>query len=164
MRLVHWLFVVSIALFVTGLGFVVAGARTARLAPAPNAAAAALTPVASVKQIMKGITGPAANAIFDAVQTSITIKGVEETAPHTDAEWEAVGNSAAAVIESGNLLLLGTRAVDKGDWTKTSQAMMEAGKAVLKATQQKNTEQVLASGEALNKSCDDCHRKYQRGA
>ena len=45
-----------------------------------------------------------------------------------------MGNSAAALIESGNLLLMGSRAVDKGDWVKMSQAMIEAGKAALKAT------------------------------
>ena len=37
MKLVHWLFVVSVLLFVTGIGFVIAGARSARGAPAPIA-------------------------------------------------------------------------------------------------------------------------------
>src|SRR5205823_7830243 len=48
MRIVHWLFVVSVALFVSGIGFVIAGARAARQAPAVEAAAVTLTPVASV--------------------------------------------------------------------------------------------------------------------
>jgi len=164
MKIVHWLFVVSVALFLSGIGFVIASARAARQAPAAAETAAVLTPVASVKQIMKGIVAPAATAVFNSVSSTVTAKGTEEKAPQTDEEWEALGNTAAALIESGNLLLMGSRAVDKGDWVTQSQALIEAGKAVLKATQAKSTEQVLASGEALNMSCDDCHRKYQRGS
>ena len=67
MRVVNWLFVVSVALFVSGIGFVIAGARSARQAPAAETSTISLTPVASVKQIMKGIVGPAATAVFDSV-------------------------------------------------------------------------------------------------
>src|SRR5205823_11877397 len=125
--------------------------------------AARLTPVASVKQIMKGITGPAATAVYNAVGTTVTSKGTEERAPRTDEEWEAVGNAAAALIESGNLLMMGSRAADQGDWLKQSQALIEAGKETLKAVQAKNAEGVFAAGEPVNLSCDNCHRKYQRG-
>ena len=96
MRTIHWLFVVSLALFVSGVGFVIAGARTARRAPAAATPAIVVTPVASVKQIMKGIVGPAANTVFNSVSTTVTKAGVEEVAPHTDQEWEALGNTAAA--------------------------------------------------------------------
>ena len=162
MRMVHWLFVVSVALFVSGIGFVVAGARAAREAPAVEAAIVT-TPVASVKQIMKGIVAPAATTVFNSVSTIVSVKGIEENAPHTDEEWEQVGNSAAALIESGNLLLMGSRAVDKGEWVKMSQALIDAGKVALKATQAQSAEGVLGAGEAVNTSCDNCHRKYQRG-
>jgi hypothetical protein len=160
--MVHWLFVVSVALFVSGIGFVVAGARAAREAPVVQAAIVT-TPVASVKQIMKGIVAPAATTVFNSVSTTVSFKGTEEKAPHTDEEWEQVGNSAAALIESGNLLLMGSRAVDKGEWVKMSQALIDAGRVALKATEAKSAEGVLGAGEAVNTSCDNCHRKYQRG-
>ena len=162
MRMGHGLFVVSVALFVSGIGFVVAGARTARVAPAVEAAPVT-TPVASVKQIMKGIVAPAATTVFNSVSTTVSFKGTEEKAPQTDEEWELVGTSAAALIESGNLLLMGSRAVDKGEWIKMSQALIDAGKVALKATEAKSAEGVLGAGEAINTSCDNCHRKYQRG-
>ena len=101
MRTVHWLFVISLALFLSGLAFVIAGARLARQAPKAASADVTITPVASVRQIMNGIVGPAANRIFGAVGTVISEKGTVEKAPHTDAEWEAVGDDAAALIESG---------------------------------------------------------------
>jgi hypothetical protein len=112
---------------------------------------------------MKGIVAPAATVVFNSVSTTVSFKGIEERAPHSDEEWEVVGNSAAALVESGNLLLMGSRAVDKGDWVKMSQALIDAGKVALKATQEKSAEGVLGAGEAVNMSCDNCHRKYQRG-
>src|ERR1043166_4910159 len=107
MRIVHWLFVVSAALFVSGLAVIIARERAARRAPAPPPPVATAAPVASVKQIMNGIVQPATNVLFTAVTTEVTAKGTVEKAPHTDQEWEAVGNSAAALIESGNLMLIG---------------------------------------------------------
>jgi len=161
MKIRHWFFLVGVLLYVAGIGFAIAGARAARLAPAVEAPLT--SPVASVRQIMKGIVGPAATVVFNSVSTTVSFRGTEEKFPRTDAEWEEVGNSAAALIESGNLLLLGSRAVDKGEWVKMSQAMIEAGKVALKATQDKNTEGVLAAGEQVNMSCDACHRRYSRG-
>jgi hypothetical protein len=74
------------------------------------------------------------------------------------------GYVIGALIESGNLMLIGSRVVDKGDWVKQSQALMEAGRVALKAIQDKSADQLLASGEAVNMSCDGCHLKYQRGS
>ena len=162
MRIVHWLFIVSAALFVSGIGFVIAGARSARAAVAVEPPVTT-TPVASVRQIMRGIVGPAATVVFNSVSTTVSFKGTEEHAPHTEEEWEVVGNSAAALIESGNLLMMGSRAVDKGEWIQMSRAMIDAGTIALKATQEKSADRVLAAGEAVNMSCDNCHRKYQRG-
>jgi hypothetical protein len=164
MRLVHWLFLISAALFVSGIGFLVASARTAQQTPdiEPPVEARVATPVASVKQIMQGIVAPAATAVFSSVGTIVRTSGIEERAPKTDQEWEAVGNNAAALVESGNLLMMGDRAVDTGDWTKISRALIDAGTVALKAIEAKNAEALLASGEAINESCDNCHEKYQR--
>jgi hypothetical protein len=163
MRTVHWLFVVSVALFISGIGFIIASARTRQgepaAAPAPAAAAA---PVATVKQIMAGIVMPSANTVFDSVSTIVDAKGVQENQPRTDEEWARVGASAAALIESANMLLVGTRAVDQDDWVKMSKAMADAGQAALKATTDKNPEGILAAGESINTTCDNCHQKYQR--
>jgi hypothetical protein len=160
MRIVHWLFVVSAALFVSGIGFLVVSARTVQR-PAAVVQAPVMKPVASVRQIMQGIVGPAAKVVFESVSTTVSVEGVEEKAPKTDAEWEAVGNSAAALVESANLMTVGNRAID-AEWTKMSQALADAGIVALKAIEAKNAEALLASGEAINESCNACHRKYSR--
>lgn len=161
MRMVHWLFVVSVALFVSGIGFIVAGARTAQRA-VPVEAAPATTPVATVQQIMRGIVAPAATVVFDSVGTIVSAAGIEERAPKTDEEWAEVGSSAAALVESGNLLVMGDRAVDRDDWLKMSRALADAGLAALKAAEAKNADGILSAGEVINESCDNCHLKYQR--
>jgi len=160
MRVMHWLFLVSAALFIVGIAFLVASTRTNDERPAVEAVVT--TPVASVQQIMRGIVGPAANVVFNSVATIITPNGTEERAPRTAEEWDAVGDSAAALVESGNLLMLGDRAVDKGDWMTMSRALMDASRVALKATEAKNVEALFGTGETINASCENCHQRYQR--
>src|SRR5262245_51127540 len=164
MKIVNWLFVVSVALFVFGIGFIIAGAREAKNAPAAQASGPPPpAAVANVKQIMRGIVGPSANVVFESVSTTVSKAGIEEKQPKTDEEWAAVGSSAAALIESANMLTVGGRAIDAGEWMTMSKAMAEAGMTALKATEKKDPQGVLAAGEAINTTCDNCHRKYQRG-
>jgi len=161
MRTVHWLFGVSVALFISGIGFIIASGRTAQVeAAAPPAPS--LPPVASVKQIMAGIVTPSAYVVFDSVSTIVDANGVQENQPRTDEEWARVGANAAALIESANMLLIGNRAVDQGDWVKMAKAMADAGQIALKAAEAKSPEGILEAGETINQSCDNCHQKYQR--
>lgn len=161
MRIVYWLFAVSVALFISGIGFVIAAARTAGVGE-PATEAPVVTPVATTMQIMRGITGPNAQTVYDSVGIIMNADGVKEIEPRTDQEWEVVANAAAAVIESGNLLLIGNRALDTGDWVKMTKAMMEEAQVALKAAQDKNKDAILEAGSPLNDTCDTCHAKYFR--
>ena len=161
MRTVHWLFVVSVALFVSGIGFVIAGGRTVQVT-APVEEALVMTPVASVRQICAGIVGPAATVVYNAVGTIISVDGITEIAPQNDEEWAVVANSAAALIESGNLFLLGDRVVDNGDWVTMTRALIESATVALTAAEAQDTEGILGAGEGINASCDNCHERYQR--
>jgi hypothetical protein len=161
MRTVYWLFGISVALFLSGIAFVIAAGRMARTAE-PVEAASVTTAVATTAQIMNGITGPAANVIYNAVGTVVGPEGTKEIAPQNDQEWAVIANSAAALIESGNLLLMGTRAIDQGDWVKMARAMMDKGQLALKAAQDHNTDGILIAGGDINETCDNCHARYQR--
>jgi len=164
MRTLHyWFFAIAVALFIGGLGFVIAGARLARRAPAAApVAAATTTPVASVKQIMIGIVDPASKAVFSSVNTIETKEGTQEIAPRNDAEWAAVGSSAAALIESGTLILAKGRAVDQGDWVTFANAMIAGSKSALQATQAKKPKNLFDAGGEIYDACNKCHSKYQR--
>lgn len=161
MRTLHWLFVVSVALFISGIGFVIAGARASRQGgPAEEAPAA--TPVATIAQIMNGIVQPSAATVYNAVGTFISAEGVKEVAPQNDEEWAAVAAGAAALVESGNLLLLGNRLIDGEDWVKMTRAFMDAAQVALEAAEAKDKDAILNAGSDLNETCDTCHAKYQR--
>ncbi|MGE0590948.1 MAG: hypothetical protein AB7G23_03215 [Vicinamibacterales bacterium] len=162
MRTIHGLFLVGVALFVFGIGFIVAGARAAREAAPPAPIAATVTPVATVRQIMNAITGPAATAVYEAVSTTIDADGITEVAPETDEDWAALADSAAALIESGNLLLMSGRAVDQGDWVTMTKAFMDAGQEALRAAEAQDTEGILTAGSTVNETCDSCHARYRR--
>lgn len=161
MRTVHWLFLLSVLFFISGIGFVIASARTARSAP-PVEAVVTTTPVANVKQIMAAITGPSARVIYDSVSTTVTATGITEVFPRSDEEWAAVGNSAAALAESGNLMMTEGRAIDQGDWIKFSQELVATAQMALKAANEKSVDGILEAGGPINTTCDNCHAKYSR--
>ena len=98
MRLIHWLYVISVALFIGGIAFIIVGARTAQLATPVEARAPEMAPVATVKQLMDGIVGPSATVVFDSVGTIVDATGIHEKQPSTETEWAAVGASAAALV------------------------------------------------------------------
>ena len=164
MRTINWLFLVSVLLFVFGVGFVIAAGRTLRTAPAgASTAAAPATPaIATVKQVMRGITMPSAQIIWDSVSTIVDERGTIENAPKTDAEWAVVGANAAALAESANMLMASDRAVDKENWMKFATALRDSAMTALKSADNKDTAGILAVGEVINASCDACHERYQR--
>ena len=162
-RTLNWLFLVSVLLFISGIGFVIAAGRTVRAAPAAvGAAAPAVAPIATVKQVMRWITMPSAAFIWDSVSTIVDEKGVTENVPKDEAEWAVVGANAAALAESANMLLTGDRAVDKGDWVKFATTLRGSAEKALKFADAKDTAGILAVGEEINTSCDACHERYQR--
>ena len=162
MRTIQWLFIVGALLFVTGIAFVIAGAREARSAGPPVEAAPVGTPVATIKQIMAGITQPNAVILYASVGTVIGAGGIKEIAPQNDEEWIAVGNSAAALIESGNLLLMDGRRVDEEAWVTMTNAFIAASTAALKAAEEKSTDGILSTGAKVYETCETCHQRYQQ--
>ena len=154
MRSTYGLLIVSLLLFVFGIWFVIAGARAASVQPAAPA-------VASVLELMDGIVVPAAGVVYDSVATTVTREGVQETRPQNDREWQRVAGNAAALIEASQLLTMEGRAREAEDWATIAKAMGDAAAQVRAAAQKKDAEGILAGGEQLNNSCDNCHRKFQ---
>jgi hypothetical protein len=105
---------------------------------------------------------PNAAAIWDSVSTIVDAKGVTENQPRTEEEWAAVESSAAVLAESANLMLMGDRAVDRGDWAKFAVALRDSANTAMAAAQKKDPAGILAVGEVINQSCDACHERYQR--
>jgi hypothetical protein len=156
MRMAQWTLILSGMMFVASIWFVLAGARNAATAT-PVIAGESL---ASIKQIMDGIVAPASTTVYESVSIIVDEKGITENYPRTEEEWDVVSASAVALAEAGNLLMVGKRVVDEDRWPKLVQAMMDASLISMKAADSRDRDALLASGEALNDSCDNCHRTY----
>jgi hypothetical protein len=117
-------------------------------------------PVADVKQLMTSILEPAAEVYWDAVGAVEDEKGTREFAPQTAAEWDAVKNSAYLIAESGNLLMMGSRVQDAGDWMAMSRGLIDAGRRALQAAESRDKDAVFSAGGDLYDACTRCHAKY----
>ena len=83
--------------------------------------------VADVQELMLTVLEPAAEAYWDAVGWIIDETGEQEIAPANPEEWEAVRNAAFVIAESGNLLMMDSRALDQTSWIAMSKAMVQVG-------------------------------------
>lgn len=129
-------------------------------AATPAAAAPPFHTTLTTKQLMTWIIDPNAVAIWGSVGSVATDKGTEERHPQTDEEWASFRNSAATLVESGNLLMLDGRAVDKDQWMATAKGMSDAAAQVLEAAEAKDVEAYFDAGGALYEACTACHSKY----
>ena len=129
-------------------------------AAAPAAAAPPFHTTLTTKQLMTWIIDPNATAIWGSVGSVATDKGTEERHPQTDEEWARFRNSAATLVESGNLLMLDGRAVDEDQWMATAKGMSDAAAQVLEAAEAKDVEAYFDAGGTLYEACTACHSKY----
>lgn len=117
-------------------------------------------PVADTKLLMQSVVDPSADAIWESVKTIITAAGTEEIRPHTDAEWTAIRNSAVALAESGNLMMIAPRAKDGGEWMVRAQELITASEAAIRAAEAKNADRLFMVGGDIYDACSHCHQKY----
>jgi len=131
---------------------VLVGVSAARVQAQKPPAVSPIKPIATVEEIMKTMTIPFSNAVFEA----------GGDAPKDDKSWEAVRGQAIALAESGNLLMLGARAKDHAAWMKFSRAQVDAAEAAAKAAAAKNAAQLSAASDALYETCSGCHKVYMK--
>jgi hypothetical protein len=131
---------------------------------------------AVLAQLMRGILFPASNVIF-AVQKEnpADVKPAKDPSTATDlldgsyGKWEAVENSALAIAETANLLILPGRKCSNGrdvplnnpDWPELIQGLREAAMTAYKAAQSKNQEKMIEAAATLNAACANCHNRYR---
>ena len=109
---------------------------------------------------MASIMEPAAEVYWDAVGIIVDETGEHHIEPKTAEEWDAVRNAAYMVAESGNLLMMPSRAKDGGEWMAASQQMIEAAQKAIRAAEARNKDAVFDVGAEMYDSCTNCHSKY----
>jgi hypothetical protein len=116
--------------------------------------------VADNKLLMQAVVDPNADLVWDAVKTIITAQGTEEIRPRSDAEWQTVRNSAIALAESGNLMMMVPRARDGGEWMARAQELIAASQTAIRAAEAKDAERLFAAGGDIYDACSHCHERY----
>ena len=106
--------------------------------------------VASVMDVMRTMTIPSSNAVFE---------GGSEP-PKDDAGWDRVRDQALVLAESGNLLMIGSRVKDRAAWLKFSRAQVDAAERAATAAAAKNAEALSTAADAVYETCADCHKVY----
>jgi hypothetical protein len=121
----------------------------------------ASTPAAEPKLDFKPVAVDARELMTEIViPTSDVLFEVGSKPPADDKAWTAVERAAMMLAESGNLLMIGDRAKHEPSWMDYSRAMTEAGEAALKAARKKNVDEVLAAGDKVYTTCENCHNQY----
>jgi hypothetical protein len=160
------------------MALVCAGASCARTA-APPAAPAPFTPQphANLAQMMRGIPFTFANIVFDAqaedpgaprTPAEVTA-GATETFKNVYGGWQEVENSALALAESANLLMIPGRLCENGKpvpvheetYRKAAEGLTAAGQAAYKAARSKSMDAMLDVSEQVTIACANCHEPYR---
>jgi len=142
-----------------------------------DTASEAQPPVMTVNQLMRGILFPLGNTVFyaqadDPAALPPDALPSSSTNPLTGlfGGWEAVENSALALVESAELLRIPGRqcsngevvAVENADWIRFVDDYRQKSLAAYEAVLTKDQDAiVLASGD-LGEACLACHRVYRR--
>jgi len=177
----------------------VAISGTALVTQRAGAAAASATPVApptvevspigTVKDVMKGIVDPNAMAIWDSVGAESAANGdVVEKAPKTDAEWAVIEHNALTLAEAANLLMTPGRPMSRPDeanstsqpgapeltpaqiekkisdnraeWVKHAKELQATAVKAMAAAKAHDKDGLLDVGEAIDSACESCHVVY----
>ncbi|MGD9906513.1 MAG: hypothetical protein AB7U83_23855 [Vicinamibacterales bacterium] len=119
-----------------------------------------IRPVGDVKQLMQFVVEPAADVYWDGVGTIVDQSGVTEFKPETEGEWDALIHSAYTIAESGNLLMIGARPRDGGEWMQLSRAMVDVGEKAIRAAESRDPQAVFDVGAEVYDTCTACHARY----
>jgi mono/diheme cytochrome c family protein len=161
------------------LGQIAFPARTSPAAPSARAASS-FAVAGNLAQLMRGVTFPNANILFN-----VQVKDPAKDKPAMPIPfdyvlwgstvyygWQAVDQAALMLVETTPLFLLPGRRcengrpvpVDRADWQQYTAALVDVGRAAYKAAQSRNVDAVNKVAEQLNETCANCHKVYRDGA
>ena len=118
---------------------------------AQRAPATGVRTIANMRELHDLLISPASDAVFEA-----------STREALDAKaWTAVRNQALVLAEAGNLLMVGSRVRDNGNWMKMSRALVDAAALAATAAEKKDAKALEAAADPITVACMECHRPYR---
>jgi hypothetical protein len=163
--------------------------------PKPAAAAASaapalwgdMTPVVSVKELMRDMIDPIADNIFDAVAIVDTPHGTEQRLPKTDEEWDKIRIGAVTLAEGAYLLKVQRPFAPVGDdktkspvqgeelspaqvkakverdpvlWNAKIEALRNVGLEVMEIVRTRKVDELWDASDNLDAACESCHVQF----
>ena len=146
-----------------------------------------LKPVVSVKELMRDMIDPASDYVFDSVAIVSSKRGMVETQPKTDADWEKIRIGAVTLAEGAYLLKIPRPFAPPGDennstgpdpeelspaqikakleadpvlWNAKIEALRNVGLEVIEIVKRKDTKELWDAAENLDQACENCHLEY----
>jgi hypothetical protein len=154
--------------------------------PAPSAPPAPdYMPTATVKELMLSVIDPSADVVWLSVTAVMSDKGLVETRPVSDEDWQKVRHGAVTLMEAANLLMIPGRRVarpgeksetpgvelepeemdaliakDRMAWNRHAKALHDVVASVIQAIDAKDADKVFELGEQIEVACETCHKNY----
>jgi hypothetical protein len=177
------LFVVSSVVLM--LGLTMAGCRRAETASAETSALPPFVTEQTIKDLMLDVIDTNADVVWLSVTTVASEKGLVETRPTTEEEWERVRRGAVTLAEAANLLMVPGRKVAPPDhksevpgielegpemdaliakdpqaFYKHARQLYDAAMLAANAAKNKDADKIFEVGETIEHACEGCHRAY----
>jgi hypothetical protein len=145
-----------------------------------------MTPVVSVKELMRDMIDPASDAIFDAVGTTIEKHKITDRMPKTDEDWARIQMGAVTMAEGAYLLkvrrlfappgdennsgpngselspseILAKIQKDPAEWNARIEALRNVGREVMDIVKRRDVKELWDAGDNLDVACESCHKSY----
>jgi hypothetical protein len=146
-----------------------------------------LTPVVSVKELMRDMIDPLSDNIFRSVSIVVTDAGIVETAPTTEEDWDKIRIGAVTLAEGAYLLKVPRPFAPPGDennsfgddppelspaailakvqhdpvlWNAKIEALRNVARAVLEIVKKRDAPALWDAGEDLDNACEGCHLEF----
>ncbi len=131
---------------------------------------------ANLVQLMRGTLYPESNVVFAAQDVNpADVPHAKDPSMSTDlltsqyGKWDAVENSALAIAEVSDLLMLPGRKCANGldvpvknpDWAKFVEELRDAGMTAYAAAQTKNQDKMTDVADVMTTACKHCHDRYR---
>jgi hypothetical protein len=152
-------------------------AESAQASPSEPPANVRSAPLMTVNQLMHAISFPLGNAVFfaqaddpDALARDPQPSASPNPLTGLYGGWQAVENSALALAESTDLLLIAGRTCSNGetvdvgdaDWVRFVDDYREKSIAAYEAALTKDQDAMVDASGNLSEACLACHRVYRR--
>ena len=146
-----------------------------------------ITPVVSVKELMKYMIDPVSDNIFDAVWWDTTKEGVVKHEPRTEEDWDRVRTGAVSLAEGIELLKVPRPWTPPGDvnnstgpnppelspseiqakldkdpvlWEAKIQGLRNAALEVVEVAKKKDASALFSASDDVDQACEACHLEY----